>query len=91
MDEQKRQARTWLLTLVAMTAFATNSVLCRMALGAHAVDAGSFTFVRLGSGAVTLAVLAFFLRDRHILGTGSWVSGFQLFLYGSLFPLPTSA
>jgi drug/metabolite transporter (DMT)-like permease len=85
LDEQQRQARTWLLTVVAMTAFATNSVLCRVALGAHAVDAASFTFVRLGSGAVTLTVLALFLREGHILGAGSWLSGFQLFLYAVAF------
>ena len=91
MGDHNRQTQTWLLTMFAMTAFATNSVLCRKALGAYAVDAATFTFVRLGSGAVTLAVLALFLRNGHILGAGSWVSGFQLFLYGSLFPLPTSA
>ena len=85
MDERNGQARTWLLTSVAMTAFATNSVLCRMALGAHAADAASFTAIRLASGAVTLAVLASFLRDGHILGAGSWLSGFQLFLYAVAF------
>jgi drug/metabolite transporter (DMT)-like permease len=68
-----------------MTAFAANSVLCRMALGAHAVDAASFTAVRLTAGAVTLAVLALFLRDGNILAAGSWLSGLQLFLYAVAF------
>jgi drug/metabolite transporter (DMT)-like permease len=85
LDEQNGQARTWFLTVVAMTAFATNSVLCRMALGAHAVDAASFTAVRLASGAVILAVLTIFLRDYHALAAGSWLSGFQLFLYAVAF------
>ena len=85
MDEQKGQARTWLLTMVAMTAFATNSVLCRMALGAHAVDAASFTTIRLASGAVTLAMLTLFLRGSHALAAGTWSSGFQLFLYAVAF------
>ena len=71
--------------MVAMTAFATNSVLCRMALGAHAVDAASFTAVRLVSGAVMLAALALFLRGGHLLDAGSWLSGFQLFLYAVAF------
>ncbi len=85
MDEQNGQARTWFLTMVAMTAFATNSVLCRMALGAHAVDAASFTAVRIVSGAVTLAMLTLFLRGYHALTAGSWTSGFQLFLYAVAF------
>jgi len=85
LDEQKGQARTWLLTMVAMTAFATNSVLCRMALGAHAVDAASFTTIRLASGAVTLAMLTLFLRGSHALAAGTWSSGFQLFLYAVAF------
>ncbi len=81
VDVQNGQARTWLLTAVTMTAFATNSVLCRMALGSHVVDAASFTAMRLGSGAVTLAVLTIFLRADHPLAAGSWLSGFWLFLY----------
>ena len=85
MDEQNEQARTWLLTTVAMTAFATNSVLCRMALGAHAIDAASFTAIRLASGAVTLTVLTLILRNGHILAAGSWLSGLQLLLYAVAF------
>lgn len=46
-----------ILTLVALVAFAANSLLCRAALGAHAIDPGSFTLVRLGSGAVVLAAI----------------------------------
>jgi len=43
------------LTALAMVAFAANSILCRMALGADAIDAASFTSIRLISGAVMLA------------------------------------
>lgn len=85
MDDRKGKARTWFLTGAAMTAFATNSVLCRMALGTQAVDAASFTAVRLASGAITLAVLTLFLRDYHALASGNWRSGFQLFLYAVAF------
>jgi drug/metabolite transporter (DMT)-like permease len=81
LGEQNGQARTWLLTAVTMTAFATNSVLCRMALGAHVVDAASFTAMRLGSGAVALAMLSLLIRGSNALSAGSWLSGFQLFLY----------
>jgi len=42
--------RTGLLTLLALVAFAGNSVLCRMALDENTVDAASFTSLRLLSG-----------------------------------------
>ncbi|WP_370583986.1 hypothetical protein [Motiliproteus sp. SC1-56] len=49
------------LTALALLAFAGNSVLCRLALsdrsGAAAMDAASFTLIRLGSGALVLLLL----------------------------------
>lgn len=45
------------LTLVALVAFASNSLLTRFALGSHQIDAAVFTAIRLGAGAVTLALL----------------------------------
>lgn len=56
-------ASTALLATVAMLAFAANSILCRLALGPGLIDAGTFTIVRLLSGAVMLVFLAA-LRDR---------------------------
>ena len=85
LDKQKVQRGAWFLTAATMTAFAANSVLCRMALGSAAVDPASFAAVRLASGAATLAALSLFLRGRHALGAGSWLSGFQLFLYAAGF------
>ncbi len=46
------------LTLAALVAFAANSILTRMALGAGLLDAASFTTIRLCSGALVLALLA---------------------------------
>ena len=46
-----------LLTLIAMIAFAANSLLCRLALGEGLIDAASFTAIRTVSGAVTLVLL----------------------------------
>jgi drug/metabolite transporter (DMT)-like permease len=48
---------TFLLTAIAMLAFAANSLFCRMALGAGIVDAASFTSVRIISGALMLGLL----------------------------------
>jgi drug/metabolite transporter (DMT)-like permease len=67
--------KTASLTLLALCAFAANSLLTRLALGAHAIDAATFTLVRLASGAVVLAVLVWArartlapLRRRGALG-----------------------
>ena len=43
---------------MAMIAFAANSLLCRMALGAGLIDAASFATIRVVAGAVTLVLLA---------------------------------
>ena len=53
---------TYFFTLAALLAFAGNSVLCRLALGSDAIDATSFTLVRLLSGIV---MLWFIVGIRH--------------------------
>ena len=50
-------SKTASLTLFALVAFAANSVLTRLALGSHQVDAATFTAVRLAAGAVVLALI----------------------------------
>jgi drug/metabolite transporter (DMT)-like permease len=50
-------ASTVALTAMAMLAFAANSLLCRMALGHHLMDAASFAAVRVITGAVVLALI----------------------------------
>jgi drug/metabolite transporter (DMT)-like permease len=57
--------RTFAFTLLALIAFASNSLLTRLALGAHEIDAATFTAIRLCAGAVVLALL---VRSR----AGSW-------------------
>jgi drug/metabolite transporter (DMT)-like permease len=49
---------TIVLTLLALTAFAANSLLTRLALGQGHIDPASFTTIRLASGAVMLVGLA---------------------------------
>jgi drug/metabolite transporter (DMT)-like permease len=46
--------RTGLLTVLAMLAFAANSLLCRQALGQGLIDAASFAGLRILSGALVL-------------------------------------
>jgi drug/metabolite transporter (DMT)-like permease len=49
-----KSTRLFILTSLAMMAFASNSLLCRLALKHTAIDAATFTFVRILSGAVAL-------------------------------------
>ena len=55
---------TPLLTTLALLAFASNSILCRLALAPREIDAGSFTLVRLVSGAVALLAIRAAARYR---------------------------
>ena len=47
----------FLLTLLALVAFAANSLLCRAALTRTAIDPAAFTLVRLAAGALALGIL----------------------------------
>lgn len=83
------RARTAALTLLAMFAFAGNSLLCRLALQHTAIDAASFTSVRLASGALVLLLLVVW-RDRHRVSAapwaaGDWLSALALFVYAAGF------
>lgn len=79
-------ARTSLLTGLALIAFAANSVLCRYALEHNAIDASSFTSLRLLSGALVLALMINLHRQpAHTRSKGSWMAGFMLFAYACAF------
>ncbi|HEX3113499.1 MAG TPA: DMT family transporter [Candidatus Eisenbacteria bacterium] len=80
---------TALLTVVALLAFAANSILCRVALQPGAIDPASFTAARLLSGAIALAIIARGLHRGSRGGShaGSWTSAFLLFLYALPFSL----
>ena len=88
--------RTWFVTLIAMVAFAGNSVLCRLALKDTNIDAASFTFTRVVSGACALWFILYLHRYFHgrpsqeandLAGasTGSWLSALALFCYAEGF------
>jgi drug/metabolite transporter (DMT)-like permease len=78
--------KTAVFTGLALIAFAANSVLCRLALGTGAIDAASFTAIRLLSGAVTLLLILIVRREKSLLPRkGSWISSIMLFLYAITF------
>ena len=68
-------------TVLALIAFAANSVLCRLALSGGVIDPASFSAVRLLAGAGTLAVLVRAGRTSRPPGSTSWASAILLFLY----------
>jgi len=75
--------RSIVLTILAMTAFAGNSLLCRAALKDTQIDAATFTTIRIVSGAAALWVI---VRMRGgPPGGGSWLSAFWLFAYAAGF------
>src|SRR5688572_22173513 len=68
-------------TTMALVAFAANSVLCRIALRDAAVDAATFSTIRLVSGAVTLLLVTAWSRRKVVPATGSWTSAGLLAVY----------
>ena len=77
-------ARTALLTILAMLAFAGTSLFCRLALRDTEIDAASFTAIRLASGALVLAALLV-LRGKRPTAGGSWPMAAMLFAYAMCF------
>ena len=84
-----------------MIAFASNSLLCRLALKQTSIDAASFTFVRIFSGAVALWLIIRIRRRLMVERTasplverpsgsslrqaGNWLSALALFAYAAAF------
>jgi len=76
--------RILVLTLLAMIAFAGNSLLCRAALQAGRIDAASFTTIRVVAGALALWLIVR-LQRGDAEKAGSWPSAFALFAYAAAF------
>ena len=76
--------RVFILTLLAMIAFAGNSLLCRLALKHTSIDAASFTSIRITSGALVLWLILRMRGSTHS-AAGSWHSALALFIYAAGF------
>ena len=61
-----------------MLAFAGNSLLCRAALKSTAIDAATFTAIRIAAGAIALWLIVR-ARDGATRSAGSWGSAASLF------------
>jgi drug/metabolite transporter (DMT)-like permease len=78
--------RTTALALLALIAFASNSLLTRFALGSHQIDAATFTLLRLGAGAIVLALLVRMQAGSWTpLRGGSALGPIALFAYAAPF------
>lgn len=72
--------------MIALLAFASNSVLCRLALGENTIDAANFTAIRLLSGVVVLAIIFKLTSAGEAAPSkGSWVASLMLFIYAITF------
>jgi drug/metabolite transporter (DMT)-like permease len=78
------RARVAVFTLLAMGAFAANSLLCRLALKDTGIDPATFTSVRLVSGALMLWLIVRMRGGQHT-GSGNWMSALALFGYAAGF------
>ncbi|NVK88018.1 MAG: DMT family transporter [Gammaproteobacteria bacterium] len=85
---------TLLMVVIALVAFAANSILCRLALVDQTIDAASFTIIRLTSGAFLLFVLVQFLprpkKPDHLVlrplkSRKLWIAPLMLFAYALFF------
>ncbi|WP_444997824.1 DMT family transporter [Aliikangiella sp. IMCC44359] len=74
-----------LITALALVAFAANSILCRLALGANNIDPASFTVIRLLAGTFILMLIVSVKYYGKYSSKGSWSSGFMLFIYAVCF------
>ena len=77
-------AQIALRAMLAMVAFAANSLICRMAFRTSVIDAASFTTIRIASGAVVLWLIICSRRAPNRVA-GSWSSALALFVYAAGF------
>ncbi len=75
---------TLTLTSLSLFAFAANSLICRAALGAGLIDAGSFTLVRLAAGVMILMPLSRIIRGRALASSSQTRTGPRRGLWGPI-------
>jgi len=84
---QTNGLRTILYTMIALTAFAANSVICRLALGTSSIDPTSFTMIRIVSGAFAIGIIGGLIKGNLRKHPGNWFSALALTMYATCFSL----
>ncbi|MBE1286110.1 MAG: EamA family transporter [Alteromonadaceae bacterium] len=80
--------RLIIYTILALLAFAGNSLLCRIALHETNIDPVSFTTIRLVSGALCLLLIVYLVKRQSLIySQKSWRSALWLFVYAICFSL----
>jgi len=78
--------KTFGYTLLALIAFAGNSIICRIALKETAIEPALFTSIRLISGALVLMLIVLLTaKSDEKKSKGSWFSAAMLFIYAAAF------
>jgi len=77
-----RALTTFILLLLALVAFAANSVFARLALLDAAIGPWSYSFIRLCSGALVLLII---VGPKSTQTGGSWKGAFALVVYAVFF------
>jgi drug/metabolite transporter (DMT)-like permease len=72
---------TYVLIGFSLLAFAANSVLCRLALADQAIDATSFTIIRILSGALVLWLIVSRKNGDKASNSATWTGALSLFVY----------
>lgn len=73
---------TMVYTGFALIAFASNSIICRLALTNGSIDPAGFSTIRLLSGAMALTLITSIVKDEEPSNdSGNWLSACTLFLY----------
>lgn len=74
------------LIIIALLFLSANSILARMAISTQNIDAFSFTFLRIFSGAILLLIIYFYKNKTLKFDMKkNWLSSFMLFLYAICF------
>jgi drug/metabolite transporter (DMT)-like permease len=85
-NRQPKPLFTALLTVLAMIAFAANSIFGRLALGEPSIDPTSYTAVRLISGAIALWIIASMRKKAAVAASvAGWAAAVMLFTYAITF------
>jgi drug/metabolite transporter (DMT)-like permease len=74
-----------LASLLALVAFAANSIITRLALETTQIDEASFVTLRLVSGAICLWCYVLIKKVDGIHKSGKWLSALALFIYAISF------
>jgi drug/metabolite transporter (DMT)-like permease len=76
----------FILVSLSLLFLSANSIFARMALITQNIDAFSFTFLRLFSGAILLLIIYFYkTKTLKFDAKKNWISSFMLFLYAICF------